>query len=154
MKRDRLDISPAFLEGTMNTLLLNGTALFHLSSAALQGSTSLLQPVVQQGLPLGWGPTIHAVNTQTHNSTLPPWWEATPTQAGNDAGKIPRCSSHGPCVPALLAVICREPGLPVHCLPYSPCAPSSPSIRQQHQHSVLLRMLVWWCKAALHHGLL
>lgn len=66
MKRDRLDNSRALLEGNMNAafrsqLTCSMAAFFYLSSATLQGSTSLLQPVEQQKLPLGWGPPICAV---------------------------------------------------------------------------------------------
>lgn len=105
--------------------LLSGAAFFHLSSAALPGRTSLPQPVVHRDPP-GLGTRHSYCNAETHNRTLlPPWWEATPTYTGNDAGKIPWCSSHGPRVPALLADMCGGPWAAVHCLPCSPVLPLS-----------------------------
>lgn len=84
---------------------------------------------------------------------MPPWWETTPTQAGNDAGKIPQCSSHGPCVPALPADICRAPWAACALPSLQPLCSHPPSISQQDQYSTLVRMHLWWCKAAPHHRL-
>lgn len=46
------------------------------------------------------------------NRTPAPRWEATPTRTGNDAGNIPRRSSHGLRAPALPAEICGGPWAP------------------------------------------
>lgn len=122
MKRDRLDNSRAFLEGNMN-------AAFRSQLTCSMGQlSSILVLQLFKVAPLSYslwnsrnslwaGGPLFVLWYWDSNRTLAPWWEATPTHAGNDAGKIPRCSSHGPCVPALPADICRGP--------WAACAPPS-----------------------------
>lgn len=134
--------------------LFNGAAFSHLSSAALQGSTSVLQPVVQQELPLGWGPTTGAVILRLITGRWLCGGRQHPHTQGTTLGKF-----LGAPPMAHVSQLCQQisvggPGLPEHCLPCSPCAPTPPSITQQDQHSTLVGMHVWWYKVVPHHQLL
>lgn len=106
--------------------LLNGAAFFHLSSAAFQGSTCLLQPVVQQGLPVGWGPTICASIPRLITAHCLRGGRQHPRTQGTTLGKFlsapPMAHVSQPCQ----QISAGGPGLPVHCLPCSPCAPTLP----------------------------
>lgn len=120
--------------------LFSGAAFFHLNSAALPDSTSLPQPVVQQGLLLGWGPTIPAVmpRLKTGHCCIRAGRQH-PHMQGTMLGKFLSAPPMARVSQLCWQISVGGPGLLCTAFPAALC--SHPlSINQQGQHTVLLRM--------------